>query len=268
MRRCDLKAISWDDLSSVTNFRSKEILLEPGRHPSTNQDIRFWNLLIAASLLPRSSQLLSLQASCLSPYRWIQQVRFIPSYKEAFALLPNLENLSLQFSEEGGPQGVQIVHLCEFLTCATNLKSLRLSFDGVTSTSVRKSPQTGFQLPVFMPSPTQQWPTLVHLSLPGIPTTEGELGELLLRHVKILRSLELCNIHFIPNKSTSEFGCWLRFLQFLHSSLRLTSLKLRRQFHNGAPEYWNCRSEGCPESCLRRRIENFCAREGEPFPFT
>jgi hypothetical protein len=84
MRRCDLKEFSWDDLSSV----AKEIPLEPGRHPSTNQDIRFWNLLIAASLLPRSSQLLSLQASCLSPYRWIQQVRFIPSYKEAFALFP------------------------------------------------------------------------------------------------------------------------------------------------------------------------------------
>jgi hypothetical protein len=173
MRRCDLKAISWDDLSSV----AKDILLEPARHPSTNHDIRFWDLLIAASLLPRSSQLLSLQVSCLSPYRWIQQVRFIPSYKEAFDLLPNLENLSLQSSkEEGGPQGVQIVHLCEFLTCATNLKSLRLSFDGISSLSVRQSPQTGFQLHVFTPSPSQQWSTLSHLSLQGIPTTEGELG--------------------------------------------------------------------------------------------
>jgi hypothetical protein len=265
MRGCDLKDLSWDDLSSV----AKEILFEPGRPPSTNQDIRFWNLLIAASLLPRPSQLLSLQASCLSPYRWIQQVRFIPSYKEAFALLPNLENLSLQFSQEqGGPQGVQIVHVCEFFTYATNLKSLRLSFDGITPTSVLQSSQTGLQLRVFMPSPSQQWSTLVHLSLQGIPTTEGELGELLIRHVKILRSLELCNIHFIPNKSTNEFGCWLRFFQFLYSSLTLTSLKLRGQFHNGAPEYWDCGSEDYPESCLRRRIERFSAREGEPFPFT
>jgi hypothetical protein len=266
IRKCGLKDFSWDDLSSV----AKEILLDSGRPPSTNQDIRFWNLLIAASLLPRPSQLLSLQASCLSSNRWIQQVRFNSSYVEAFALLPNLENLSLQFSEEEGePQGIQIVHLCEFLTCATNLKSLRLSFDGVTSTSVRRSSQTvGFPLHLFMASPSCPWSTLVHLSLQGVPTTEGELGELLLQHVKILRSLELCNIHFIPNKSTNELGCWIRFFQFLHSSLELTSLKLRGGFYNGAPEYWDCGSGDYPESCLRRRIERFCAREREAFPFT
>ena len=33
MRRCDLKAISWDDLSSVTNFRSKRDTPRAGKTP-------------------------------------------------------------------------------------------------------------------------------------------------------------------------------------------------------------------------------------------
>ena len=174
--------------------------------------------------------------------------RCFEDYSDSLArILQGVNNFSLEFVRvddaskeesqlaDGAPQKRGDL-LGEALNGAPGLQTLEISFHGRGTLSIQS-----FQcLPLRM-----HWPSLKRLKLEAIVTSQLALMNLLSRHARTLKSLELGHIllDWREARDGTCAGSWTSMIRFPHQELSLTDVSLHGDLSNGFDEFWEGSTE-------------------------
>lgn len=186
----------------------------------------------------------------------------------------SLQLLSLEFANMNSRLLAPHRALATFLIRAPNLRSLHVAlwdYTDVTSHPARFAPSKFFNYNL-------QWKHLKDLSLSHMVLSPQRLEQLLLRHSRTLRTLELSHMtlhHGSEPISDSSKALWISMIVFLSQSMSLDRVSLVGYFTTDTNEAWSTvgrkKTEYIDpprhEGCLLDRIEHFIIKGG-PCPFS